>query len=681
MADSTTELSGRKDAVPRRGWRVRRRRLLTLWGAGLVASLVVTEASSLGYLERLQAWTLDLLQRFGGQRIPSEVVVVAVDDEAFASLGERQPIPRAYLARVISGLRRAGAAVVGLDVSLRVATTPAEDATLAQAILEFSRDGTSQVVLVDGRAPDSGPLADPGFLRAVIRASDRIPVDDDGVIRRVSLLVPQPRRSQTPALSLALLARLTRRTAEDMVLEAVRSPDQRVSLPVWRSEGSWDLEGPSLALRPGELWRINFVGPEKSFLTIPSNVVESLSGPAAEVASDNPIRGRIVLLGATFGDSRDFFQTPFGRLPGVEIHANVVHMLASRRLIQPSGWLISFAIQAAIVLAGGVILVLVRPLPGSLLAIGLTLLVAVPGSYFAFHSGGYAMDFLLPVLVTCSLGVTAHVLARRHFLDSFGRYVGRDVMAQVLVENPALSGDRREVSILVSDLRGFTTLSENLPVEAVAAQLNEYFPAMVDAIFAQRGTVDDFIGDGILAVFGAPISDRDHARQAVHAAVAMEEALARLNQGWEARGLPTLRMGIGVHTGVVFAGNVGSPERVKYTVIGDAVNVTARLEGLNKELGTTILLTEETRAELRGLVETRYRGEIPVKGRAEPLRVYELAGVHVDAGPPRENVDEQHPVESRAVLVSGADRDPASPGSGVGIRAGGGPHRLPGCHG
>jgi len=184
------------------------------------------------------------------------------------------------------------------------------------------------------------------------------------------------------------------------------------------------------------------------------------------------------------------------------------------------------------------------------------------------------------------------------------------------------------VSVLVSDLRGFTTLSETMPAEQVAAHLNEYFPAMIDAIFAERGMINDFIGDGILAVFGAPLSDADHAWRAARAALGMQAALERLNQTWTHRGVPTLRMGIGIHTGVVFAGNVGGTGRVKYTVIGDTVNVTARLEGVNKELGTTTLITAETREAVGDRVEARYRGEVPVKGRAEPLRVYELLGVH-----------------------------------------------------
>ena len=157
---------------------------------------------------------------------------------------------------------------------------------------------------------------------------------------------------------------------------------------------------------------------------------------------------------------------------------------------------------------------------------------------------------------------------------------------------------------------------------------------MIGAIFAHRGMISAFLGDGILATFGAPLPDPEHAWHAAHAAVAMQAALAELNRGWAAADLPTLRMGIGIHTGVVFAGNVGGAQRMTYTVIGDPVNVTARLESLNKDFGTAILLTEETQVRLGARVETRYCGESLVKGRAQPLRVYELLTVHPDGGPP-----------------------------------------------
>lgn len=615
-------------------WRARRRRLLQLWGAGLIASVLVTGASALGYLEPLQARTLDVLMRLGGQRFPSEVVIVALDDTAFDALGRRQPIPRDYLARLVRGLQRSGAAAAGLDITLGTATTAAADMALARALLDWSQDGVSRVVFVGTTPPDSGPLADPAFLRSMMRGSDRVPVDADGIIRRAAVLIPSGVGRSLPALSLVTLAQVGggRRDA----LETTLAESGAVAtLPMWSPRAGWDVTAPAPRdIRPGQLLRINFVGPQGSFLTIPSDAVANLGGGEAMIAEDNPLRGRIALVGATFRDSRDFFETPQGTLPGVEVHANLVHMLATRSFIRPSGWLVSLAIQLGVVGVAGVIFVLLRPLRGTLVSLALTLALGVPASYLAFHGGGYAVDFLIPVLVTCTLGVTAEGLARHRFRSSFGRYVGREVMKQVVAEHPSLEGDRREVSILISDLRGFTTLSETMPVETVATRLNEYFPAMIGAIFAHRGMISAFLGDGILAVFGAPLHDPDHAWHAARAAVAMQAALAELNRGWAASGLPALRMGIGIHTGVVFAGNVGGAARTTYTVIGDPVNVTARLESLNKDLGTTLLITEEAQTRLGDRVETRYCGEAPVKGRAQPLRVYELLAVHPDGGLP-----------------------------------------------
>ena len=613
-------------------WRAggRLRRLLQLWLTGGVAAVAVTAASALGWLEPIQVRTLDLLQRLGGQRFPPEVVIVAIDEAAFERLGARQPIPRDYLASILRGLDRSGAAVIGLDITLSVATTPPEDEALAKAIRDLTAGPKShpRLVLVETRVPESGPLADPALLGAVPRGSDQVPVDDDGAIRRLAPSIPFPGGAPRPALAVAVLARVL---ADDPGATAVSPalPGDLARYPyfhggVWAPGG-----GPPTLLRPDELWRINFVGPAGSFLAIPSDAVAEMGAPAAPpVADDNPLRDRIVLVGATFGDSHDFFQTPLGRLAGVEIHANAVHMLATRSLIRPAGWLASLVIQLAVVAVAGLLLTWRRPLAGTVAAVGFTLVVGVPASYLAFHGGGYAVDFLLPILVTCLTGLGAEGLARRRVRDSFGRYVGRDVMNQVLAENPTLQGARREVSVLVSDLRGFTTLSETMPAEQVAAHLNEYFPAMIEAIFAERGMINDFIGDGILAVFGAPLPDADHAWRAARAAMGMQAALERLNQEWARRGVPTLRMGIGIHTGVVFAGNVGGRDRIKYTVVGDTVNVTARLEGVNKELGTTTLITAETREAIGDRVETRYRGAVPVKGRAEPLQVYELLAVH-----------------------------------------------------
>jgi adenylate cyclase len=591
---------------------------------GIAASLLVTAASVVGYLEFLQVRALDLLLRLRGQQFPSEVVIVAIDDEAFGSLGKRQPIPRDYLARVLRGIQRSGAAVVGVDIALTTPTTPADDAALAKAILDFGQDGISQVVLTETMAPGSSPLADPALLRSVVRGSDRVLVNDDGVVRWTPFLVPWRTDGPEPAFSLAIVARLG--GMDPVTLEtALRAPGEHLRLPAWRAGSGWDTSGDSpVAIRFDEVQRINFVGPARSFLTIPSGAVSPLSEPGAEIAQDNPLRDRIVLVGGTFQESRDFFQTPHGLMPGVEVHANLVHMLVTRSFVQPSGWAVSVALQVVVVLVAGVALLLLRPLAGTLVAVAGALIVGVPASYLAFDRGGYWVDFLLPVLATCFLGLGTEALARRRIRDSFGRYVSREVMAQVLADAPGLRGENREVSILFSDLRGFTSLSENLAPEAIATHLNEYFEAMTKAIFAHRGMINDFIGDAVMAIFGAPVTDPNHALHAVESAIAMEDALQMLNRRWETEGLPPLRMGIGVHTGEVFAGNMGGTDRVKYTVIGDAVNVTARLEGLTKELGTAILITEETRKLVGDHLEVKDWGERSVKGRDKPLHVFEV---------------------------------------------------------
>jgi adenylate cyclase len=279
------------------------------------------------------------------------------------------------------------------------------------------------------------------------------------------------------------------------------------------------------------------------------------------------------------------------------------------------------------VLLSGVALVVFRPAMGALVSVAGAIGVAVLASYVLFSQSGVWVDFLVPVLTTCFMAVVTEALARRRLRQSFGRYVSREVMAQVLADATSLRGERRQVSILFSDLRGFTTLAEGMAAEAVAAHLSQYFDAMTEAILVHRGMINDFIGDAIMATFGAPVADPEHALHAVQSAVAMDRALHELNRRWAAEGRPTLRMGVAVHTGEVFAGNVGGSARLKYAVVGDPVNVAARLEGLNKKLGTTLLITEATRMALGGRVDAKDRGTIALKGRTAPLHVHEVLGL------------------------------------------------------
>jgi len=223
-----------------------------------------------------------------------------------------------------------------------------------------------------------------------------------------------------------------------------------------------------------------------------------------------------------------------------------------------------------------------------------------------------------------SIGVNRLFLRLRR-REQLLRFLPRDVVrgidaGEIRLE---LGGVKREATILLSDLRAFTHVSENRDPAEVVGLLNEYFTAMAAVVREHGGTIDKFIGDGILAVFGVPVAHSDHAVRAVETAMEMQRTLAVLNGRHSASGRPTLRMGIAVHTGTVVAGNVGSPERMEYTVVGDAVNLTARIEELNKRFGTSTLLSASTWARVRDRFPCRFIGEAEVRGREHRVRLYE----------------------------------------------------------
>ncbi len=209
---------------------------------------------------------------------------------------------------------------------------------------------------------------------------------------------------------------------------------------------------------------------------------------------------------------------------------------------------------------------------------------------------------------------------------TMGKYMTQSVMDHLMRGKVELGGESLTVTILFSDIRSFTSISETMTAHELVKLLNEYFTEMVAVVMEEGGVVDKYIGDAIMAVFGAPVSKPDDARRAVRAAVRMRLALVELNKRLVARGAPPIQTGIGLHTGEVVAGNIGSEARMEYTVIGDAVNLASRLESSTKELGTDVLISDETHALLGDEFETRAVREITVKGRAQPVMVYEVIG-------------------------------------------------------
>jgi adenylate cyclase len=207
--------------------------------------------------------------------------------------------------------------------------------------------------------------------------------------------------------------------------------------------------------------------------------------------------------------------------------------------------------------------------------------------------------------------------------------VSKDVYAQ-LVANPELArlgGQRRDMTVLFSDIRGFTTLTEKGQPEEIVHMLNEYFTRMVEIVFRNKGTVDKFVGDMVMALFGAPLDDPEHPDHAVQAALEMIEELRRLNVKWAAEGRSAnVDIGIGINTGPMIAGNIGSDQIMSYTVIGDAVNLGSRLESLNKQYSTRIIISDATRQRLTGRYEFRPLGEVVVKGKTQPVAIFEVCG-------------------------------------------------------
>jgi adenylate cyclase len=597
---------------------------------GLLVSLAVTALSRTGVLAGWETRAVDAFL-FLRDRVPApEITLVAIDDDAFQALGQRQPLSRRYVADLADFLLRSGARVVAFDLVLTAPTTPADDQALLDTIARWrasrpgallfatfavpvSKEGEEGYTLLDSFAPELAGLR--GFANA--------PIGADGMVRRFTPVLPAAGGGWLPAFSLAALAAAGGLPPADLA-RRLATPDGDIALPV-REEtglGRAETEVAQLGARP---WRIDFTGPAGAFTTFPSEPLVQLARTGVVPDQDNPFRDRIVLVGATFAESRDTFPTPTGPMAGVEIHAHMVNTLLSRRALLPPPWYLNVALLTVVCVSISLLSLWLRPL--WLALVGLVLVAALAAaSYEAYTRGGYWLDFLAPLIGMLAYLQGAHILRRRRLRSAFGQYVSPEIMDRVMQTGTPLGGEVRRVTVLMSDLRGFTTISERLPPEIVSEMMNEYFTAMVDVILAHRGLVQDFIGDAIMAVYGAPLDDPEHCWHAARSAVAMHAALEELNRRWEAQQRGPLAMGIAVHTGLAFAGTLGAPRKKKYAVLGDTVNTTSRIEGLNRDLGTGILVSGAVLAVLKERVVVRDRGNVFVKGRRQPVEIFELMG-------------------------------------------------------
>jgi adenylate cyclase len=376
---------------------------------------------------------------------------------------------------------------------------------------------------------------------------------------------------------------------------------------------------------------INYLGPPGTIPTYSAaQVLEGGLPPGA-------LKDKLVLVGATAVGIFDLRVTPFsGICPGLEIQATVLDNILRRDFIHtPANVSLTTMV---IVLAIGLIFGLLLPRLSAVGAIAITLLVAqayIAINYLAFRYFGLQLEVFYPLLEVAGVytGITlqrflAEERERVRIKKAFQSFVAPEVVNQIIrhPDKLRLGGERRELSILFSDIRGFTTLSETMEPEAIVAVLHDYLNPMSEIVVKHGGTLDKYIGDAIMALFGAPLEQPDHSRRACRTALEMVQKLKDLDREWVERGRPALKVGIGINSGLVSVGNMGSNRLFDYTAIGDNVNLASRLEGLNKFYGTEILVAASTVRHLDNSFIFREVDLVRVKGKKHPITIYEVLG-------------------------------------------------------
>ncbi|MBU1208232.1 MAG: CHASE2 domain-containing protein [Proteobacteria bacterium] len=456
--------------------------------------------------------------------------------------------------------------------------------------------------------------------------------DRDGTVRWIPLVIKYQDRHYC-ALSLAVLQKfldnspLVLRLAEFGV-EEIRLGD--LFIPT-------NEEGRML---------INYRGPQKAFPHYSATDVIHGRVPL------NAFQGKIVLVGATAMGIYDIRVTPFDHVfPGLEVHANVIDTILKQQFLHRPNWVTLFDLLAIIVLGLilGIILPKVKALWGALIGISLFFAFILTSNQL-FQQQGIWVNQTYPLfnLVLTYLMITGYRYMteereRKKVRGAFQYYLHASVVEQMLKdpEKLKLGGEKKDLTVLFSDIRGFTSISEHMTPERLVKFLNEYLTKMTDIVFKYDGLLDKYMGDAIMAIWGAPLDQSDHPLRASYTALEMVEELHLLQQKWATEGMPRLNIGIGINAGPMVVGNMGSERRFDYTAMGDSVNLGSRLEGLNKLYGTNIIISEMTHERVQGEILGRELDLVRVKGKDQPVKIYELLSRRAKALPEQKALVEE----------------------------------------
>jgi len=638
----------------------------------------VSGGAGLNPLQTIELKTYDwrLVRTANPEAARKDIVLVEIDEYSLRNLepnAGRWPWPRAVHSMLIDYLARGPAKVVAYDVVFSEPDSRIEfkfgEATMSggesDKMLADSIKAAGNVILLGDASydtatpgvsiPDYGYRFDQagtyelqGVLPPISPLADavsglghnRFILDADGPLRHTVPFVRTGERA-LPSLGAAAALRFAGTPPSEVRLDGTLLRLGNRAMPLSRRSVQTE-DGVA-----SYLWGlVNFRGPallaDLKTRTYPTYAAfdllyseQQLLEKVAPNIDPATFRDKIVFVGVTGAGLFDVFQTPFGtvKMPGINIHAAVADDILSGRFMRPEARAVTVA--AVLLMALGVGAFATRIPAWWATGATVSLIAAFAAVATQAFSRGYWVNVSQPTLAASfalfgSVGYQYFVEGRekRKMKRLFGQYVSKDVYDQ-LVNNPALArlgGQRRQMTVLFSDIRGFTSVSEKGEPEDIVQTLNEYFTRMVDIVFKHKGTLDKFVGDMVMALFGAPLDDVNHAEHAVDAALEMIVELNRLNERWVAEGRPSLDIGIGINTGPMIAGNIGSEAIMSYTVIGDAVNLGSRLESLNKQYSTRIIISDATRAALPDRYLFRPLGDVVVKGKTRPVAIFEVVG-------------------------------------------------------